>query len=175
VGAYVTFVRTRERLEQWMGYRVASAMAAARVWFGLHAFAVVVREGERAGDASHAGTSPLVFLGVGERDFSRAGKGARVPGGRSALHAVVVRARSRGGVLALAVRAAATGLESLADGDAVDVLLVDACEVRLRRRRGRVALDGELVEMTAPLAYRLARDAFRVVVPDQPATADVRT
>jgi diacylglycerol kinase family enzyme len=166
VGAYVTFVRTRERLERWAGYRAASALAAARVWLELSAFAVVVREGERAGDPAHLAGSPLVFVGVGERDFSRAGRGARVPGGRSALHAVVVHARSRGAVLGLALRAAARGLEALADTDAVDVLLVDACEVRLRRPRGRVAVDGELVVMTAPLGYRLARDAFRVVVPD---------
>ncbi len=166
VGAYVTFVRTRERLERWAGYRAASALAAARVWLGLNAFTVVVREGERAGDAAHLAASPLVFVGVGERDLSRAGKGARVRGGRSALHAVVVRAQSRAGVLALVARAAAQGLEALADTEAVDVLLVDACEVHMRRPRGRVAVDGELVVMTAPLGYRLVRGAFRVVVPD---------
>jgi hypothetical protein len=86
---------------------------------------------------------------------------------------VVVRARSRGAVLALALRAGAGGLAALADTDAVDVLLVDACELRMRRRRGRVAVDGELVPMSAPLAYRVVRDAFRVVVPD--AGAAVRT
>ena len=166
VGAYVTFVRTREQLERRMGYRLASALAAARVWLRLNAFGVVVREGERAGDAAHLAGSPLVFVGVGERDFSRAGKGARVRGGRPALHAVVVRARSRGGVLALALRAAAQGLEILADTDAVDVLLADALEVRMRRPRGRVAVDGELVVMEAPLTYRLVRGAFRVVVPN---------
>ncbi len=165
VGAYVTFVRTRERIERWAGYRVASALAAARVWFGLSAFAVVVREGERAGDAAHLAGSPLVFVGVGERDLTRAGRGARAPGGRSALHVVVVRARTRGRALALALRAAAQGLEALAATDAVDVLLVDACAVRLRRARARVAVDGELVVLRAPLSYRVARGAFRVVLP----------
>ena len=165
VGAYVTFVRTRERIERWAPYRVASAIAAARTWFGLRTFTVAVREGERAGDATHLAASPLVFVGVGERDFSRTGKGARVPNGRSALHAVVVRAGSRWGVLSLAARAAAQGLESLAETPAVDVLLADACEVGMRRARGRVAVDGELVMMTAPLHYRIRRDAFRVVAP----------
>jgi hypothetical protein len=157
-------------MERWAGYRLASALAAARVWFGLHAFAVVVREGGRAGDPAHAAGSPLVFVGVGERDFSRAGMGARLPGRPPALHAVVVHARSRGAVLALALRAATGGLAAVAETDAVDLLLVDACEVRMRRRRGRVAVDGEVVAMDAPLAYRLDRGAFRVVVPAGAAT-----
>ncbi len=165
VGAYVTFVRTRERLERWAGYRGASALAAVRTWLGLAGFSVRVRAGERAGDPARDAVSPLVFVGVGERDFSRAGRGARLPGGRSALHAVVVRAGSRRGVLALVARAAAGGLETLAEADMVDLLLVDACEVRMRRPRGRVAVDGELVMLTAPLHYRIARGAFRVVVP----------
>jgi diacylglycerol kinase family enzyme len=180
VGAYVSFVRTRERLEHWAGYRLASALAALRVWLGLHAFGVVVREGERAVDAAHLAGSPLVFVGVGERDLTRAGRGARVPGGRAALHVVVVRARSRRAVLALAARAAAHGLAALADTSAVDVILVDACEVRLRRPRGRVAVDGEIVGMRAPLVYRVDRGAFRVVAPNAPAgepppAAPVRT
>lgn len=165
VGAYVTFVRTRERLERWAPYRVASAIAAARTWFGLHAFTVVVREGERAGDAARLAASPLVFVGVGERDFTRDGKGARVRDGRSALHAVLVRAGSRWGVLSLAARAAAQGLELLAETPAVDVLLADAFEVGMRRARGRVAVDGELIVMTAPLHYRILRGAFQVVAP----------
>jgi diacylglycerol kinase family enzyme len=171
VGAYVTFVRTRERLEQWAGYRLASLLAAVRVWVGLQALTLVVREGERAGDAVHPAASPLVFVGVGERDLTRGGRGARAADGRSALHVIVVRARSRGSVLALALRAAAQGLEAVAETDAVDVLLVDACEVRMRRRRGRVALDGELVMLHAPLAYRIDRDAFRVVVANAPDAA----
>ena len=175
VGAYVTFVRTRERLERWAPYRLASALAAVRTWFGLHAFTVVIREGERAGDAAHLAASPLVFVGVGERDLTRGGRGARVSDGRSALHAVVVRAGSRWGVLTLAARAAAQGLVAMAETPAVDVLLADACEVRMRRRRGRVAVDGELVMMTAPLHYRLVRGAFRVVAPpvDVSTVADV--
>ncbi len=167
VGAYVTFVRTRERLERWSGYRLASLLAAGRTWSGLRGFTVGIREGERAGDPAHVyAESPLVFLGVGERDFTRAGGGSRVPGGRRALHVVVVRAASRSRVLALAARAAVEGLESVAaESDAVDVTLVDACEIRLPRPRGRVAIDGELVQLTAPLRYRIARDAFLAVGP----------
>ncbi|HEY0779464.1 MAG TPA: diacylglycerol kinase family protein [Gemmatirosa sp.] len=167
VGAYVTFVRTRERFERWSGYRLASMLAAGRTWAGLHGFSVTVREGGRDGDPMREyAESPLVFLGVGERDFTAAAHGARVPNGVRALHVVVVRAATRARVLALAARAAVEGLESVAaQSDAVDVALVDACEIRLRRPRGRVAIDGELVPMTAPLRYRIARHAFLAVGP----------
>ena len=168
VGAYVTFVRTRERFERWSGYRLASLLAAGHTWGGLHGFTVTVREGERDDDATHRyAESPLVFIGVGERDFTRAGHGARVPNGARALHVVVVRASTRARILALAARAAVEGLESVAaDSDAVDVTLVHACEIALRRPRGRVAIDGELVPMTAPLRYRMQRDAFLTVGPN---------
>ncbi len=174
VGAYVTFVRTRERLERWSGYRLASILAAGRTWAGLHGFTVTIREGERGEDPTHQyAESPLVFLGVGERDFTAAGHGARVAGGARALHVVVVRASTRARVLALAARAAVEGLESVAaESDAVDVALVDACEIRLRRPRGRVAIDGELVPMIAPLRYRMARDAFVAVGPPPPPAAE---
>lgn len=168
VGAYVTFVRTRERFERWSGYRLASALAAGRTWTGLRGFSVTIREGERDDDPTHRyAESPLVFLGVGERDFTRAGHGARVPNGARALHVVVVRAATRARVLALAARAAVEGLESVAaESDAVDVVLVQACEIHLRRPRGRVAIDGEVVRMIAPLRYRMAPGAFLAVAPD---------
>ena len=168
VGAYVTFVRTRERFERWSGYRLASLLAAGRTWGGLHGFTVTVREGERDDDATHRyPDSPLVFVGVGERDFTRAGHGARVPNGARALHVVVVRASTRARVLALAARAAVEGLESVAaDSDAVDVAVVHALEIGLPRPRGRVAIDGELVPMIAPLRYRMARGAFVAVGPE---------
>ena len=178
VGAYVIFVRTRERFERWAGYRVASVLAGVRTWLALHAFTVTVREGERGSDPTHWYTnSPLVFLGVGERDLTRAGHGARVRGGARALHVVVVRAATRGRTLALVARAAVEGLEAVAaESDAVDVVLVEACEIHLRRPWGRVAIDGELVPLKAPLHYRIARDAFLAVAPasaDQPASAGV--
>jgi diacylglycerol kinase family enzyme len=136
VGAYVTFVRTRERLEQWAGYRLASALAAVRVWLGLHAFGVVVREGERAVDAAHLAGARWCSSASASATCRGRAAGARVPGGRAALHVVVVRARSRRAVLALAARAAAQGLAALADTTAVDVILVDAARCACAGRAG---------------------------------------
>jgi hypothetical protein len=80
VGAYVTFVRTRERMERWAGYRLASALAAARVWFGLHAFAVVVREGGRAGRPGARGGEPAGLRRGGRARLLARGDGRPPPG-----------------------------------------------------------------------------------------------
>ena len=46
-----------------------------------------------------------------------------------------------------------------------DSFVVDRCRIELRRRRGRVAIDGEIIEMDSPLEYAISRDALRLVVP----------
>ena len=42
VGAYVTFVRARERLEQYLGYHIASFVAAVQLLFRLPTFRVTL-------------------------------------------------------------------------------------------------------------------------------------
>ena len=166
VGAYVSYVRTRERLEGLgLGYRLASALATAWTWLRLHPFTVAVREGERADDDERLHASPLVFVGVGERDRTPGALGARVPGGAAALQLIVLRTRSRAAAAALALRVARRGLDAVAADPAIEVSLVPACEVRLRRRWGRVSTDGELQPMEAPLHYRMARGALLAVAP----------
>lgn len=165
-GAYVQFVRTRERLERWhLGYHLATLLATLWTWLRLHAFTVVVREGDRPGDAARQYRSPLVFVAVGERSLTPPDLGGRTPTGRRALQLMIVETASRWGVIALVARMAAGGLNHVASDPALDVSLVDACELRLRRPWGRVAMDGELARLRAPLHYRMARDALLAVVP----------
>lgn len=167
VGAYVTFVRAREALERWhLGYRLASVLAAVRVWLGARGFVVDLTE--RAADGAHRTRryhTPLVFIGVGERDLALRTPGAREPGGRRCLHAVVVRETTRARLSALAFAALVRGLDAVARTDALDALLVEECTVTMRRPWGRVAIDGELARLRAPLRYRVAHDAFTVVAP----------
>jgi diacylglycerol kinase family enzyme len=166
VGAYVSYVRTRERLEGLgLGYRLASALATAWTWLRLNPFTVAVREGERAEDDERLHASPLVFVAVGERDHSPAARGARIPGGATALQLIVLRTQSRAAAATLALRVAARGLDAVAADPAIEVSLVPACEVRLRRPWGRVATDGELQPMEAPLHYRIAPGALLAVAP----------
>jgi diacylglycerol kinase family enzyme len=166
VGAYVSFVRTRERLEGYgLGYRLATAVASAWTWLRLHPFTVVVRAGERAEDAERRFESPLVFVSVGERDPSPGARGARLPGGEAVLQLIVLTTESRAKAASLALRVAARGLDAVADDAGIEVALVPACEVQLRRPWGRVATDGELQPMRAPLHYRILRGALLAVAP----------
>ena len=166
VGAYVSYVRTRERLEGLgLGYRLASALATAWTWLRLNPFTVAVRAGERAEDDERLHASPLVFVAVGERDPTPGALGARIAGGEAALQLIVLRTRSRAAAAGLALRVGTQGLDAVAADPAIEVSLVPACEVRLRRPWGRVSTDGELQHMQAPLHYRIARGALLAVAP----------
>lgn len=159
VGAYVRLVRTREQLEPWLGYWLASMFAAIRVFAGIPRFEVEV---EVDGVARRYRT-PIVFVGVGERELKLPSLGKRVPNGRRGLHVFVVKGRTRAGLLALAFAAVARGVRSTGRTPKLDSFLVDRCCV-IVRRRGPVSLDGEIVRLDTPLAYELRRDALNVVV-----------
>jgi len=161
VGAYVVFVRTREQLERRMGYRVASFLAAIRTLWSLHRFRVDLEvEGQR-----RTYYTPIVFIGVGERELQMPLLGNRRPDGRRGLHVFVVRGRTRGALLALGLSAAARGVRRAAATPALDAFIVDSCRIEMRRPGGNVAVDGEIVRLISPLEYTLRRDALTVVVP----------
>jgi diacylglycerol kinase family enzyme len=162
VGAYVRLVRTRERLERLLGYRLASAAAAMRVFLGIPRFDV---ELDVDGTVRRYRT-PLVFVAVGERELKLPTLGKRVRGGRRGLHVMVVRGRTRAGLLALALAAVARGVRHVAGTPKLDSFLIDGCRVILRRR-GPVAIDGEIVTLDTPLEYMVSRDALKVVTADR--------
>jgi diacylglycerol kinase family enzyme len=159
VGAYVKLVRTRERLEPRLGYRLASTAAAVRVFLGIPRFDV---ELDVEGVVRWYRT-PMVLVAVGERELKLPTLGKRIPGGRRGLHVMVVRGRTRAGLLALALAAVARGVRHVSRTPKLDSFIVDRCRVILRRR-GPVAVDGEIVQLDTPLEYELARDALKVVV-----------
>jgi diacylglycerol kinase family enzyme len=161
VGAYVRFVRRRERLERWLGYRAGSFVAGLMILADLRSHYLVLQmDGE-----TERYVSPLVFVGVGERDTSVPRLGSRKEDGTRGLHAIVVRSRARARVAAIALAAAARGVERVSRGAALDSFLVERCAVDLYRHRAVVALDGELVKLEPPLRLRLVPDALRLVTP----------
>jgi len=162
VGAYATYVRTRERLEPRLGYWLSSIIAALRILVRLRRVRVTVEV-----NGVHAEyDTPLVFIGVGERELRLPTLGKRVAAGHRGLHVMVIRSRSGARVLALALAAAARGVRAVAKTPALDAYLVDALRIELHRatRRGRIAVDGEIIDADSPLEYRLRREALRVVV-----------
>ena len=66
--------------------------------------------------------TPLVFIGVGERELQLPTLGARVQGGRTGLHVMVVRRRSGARALAMGLAAAARGVRAVARTPAMDVV-----------------------------------------------------
>ena len=166
VGAYVRFVRIRERLERRFGYRIASAVAAIRILFQLRRFVVELEvEGQ-----PRIYRTPLVFIGVGERELQLPTLGNRVVDGKRGLHVMVVNGRSRARLLALGLAAVAKGVDAVASTPELDSFLVERCRITLRRPTA-VALDGELVAMHETLEYELRRDALHVVCPPRESTA----
>jgi diacylglycerol kinase family enzyme len=148
VGAYVSFVRMRERVERQFGYGFASLVAGVRLLLHMPNFSISLRvEG-----VSREYVTPLVFIGVGERELRLPTLGARVPGGKTGLHVMVVRERSGGRALAMSLAAATKGVAAVSQTPAMDSFLVDTCTVL--PRVPRIALDGEIVSATPPLRYR---------------------
>jgi diacylglycerol kinase family enzyme len=161
VGTYVTFVRLRERLERWLGYRLASIVAGIRLLVRPRVFTV---ELEIEGTLQRYVT-PLVFVGVDERELKLPTLGGRANHGRRGLHLLILRGRSRARLAALAFAAAARGTRSAARTPALDSYIVDRFTITMRRSRGRVAADGELHVMEAPLEYGWVAAAVRIVTP----------
>jgi diacylglycerol kinase family enzyme len=167
VGGYVTFVRTRDRLEQRLGYLAASVLAALRIMAAMRTFAVELEvTGQR-----RVYRSPLVFVGIGERELKLPALGGPAPEGRRGLHVMIVRGQTRAKLVALALAAATRGTRWLARTPHLDSFLVERCRITMTRRLGRVAIDGEIVSLAAPLEYTLARDALRLVTPPSDAIA----
>ncbi len=170
VGAYVSYVRLRERLEKFFGYRIASFFAAIRLFFS---FKTVFVELEVNGETKRYST-PLIFIGVGEREAKIPEFGSRVPGGKHALHVLVVRERSAARLVVLAIDAVSSGLRKVARTPELDSFLVDSCSINLAGRTKHLAVDGEILKMETPFQFRIARDALKIVVPKNPDARGIR-
>jgi len=161
VGAYVTFVRTRERLERWkIGYRLATVFAGFRILFRLPRFHVHLE----AEGAERSYRVCLVFVGVDERSLDAPAVGGRAEDGQRGLHVFLVRNAGPARLVAFALAAAFRGLLRR---DRVEAFLVERCRIELPRARGRVATDGEVAIVEAPLHYTLKRNALRLVEPER--------
>lgn len=162
VGAYVTFVRVRERWRPRLGYWLASAIAAVHILARVPRFLVALE----VDGVTREYLTPLVFVGVSERELRLPTLGARVDGGRRGLHVMVVRSGTGARILALALAAATRGIHAVARTPAMDAFLVDSCRIVPRRgmRIGAIAVDGEIITTEPPLEYQIVRDGLTVVV-----------
>ncbi|HWL40708.1 MAG TPA: diacylglycerol kinase family protein [Gemmatimonadaceae bacterium] len=161
IGAYVTFVRVRERFERTFGYTIASFIALIRVFSSIRTFDVELEvEGQKK-----SYRSSLVFIGVGERELKLPVLGNRIKNGKRGLHVMIVQGRRPARLFAIAMAGIAKGTRQAAKLPQFDAFLVDRCRIDLRRPSATIALDGELKRLDTPLEYRIERDAIRLVVP----------
>lgn len=161
IGAYVTFVRVRERFEKTLGYKIASFIALLRMFSTLRTFSVELEvDGEKK-----SYRTPMVFIGVGERELQVPELGSRVAKGKRALHVMIVRGRKPARLFAVALAGIARGIAQAKKLPEFDSFLVDRVTVDLTRPSATIALDGELKGHDSPLEYRIERDAVRLVVP----------
>jgi diacylglycerol kinase family enzyme len=171
VGVYVRFVRWRDRIEPYLGYDIASMLAGVRALLRRPLLPVTLQV---EGVARHYRT-PLVFVGVGERKLALPGFGQRVSGGVRGLHVILLRGRRQARRFAQDYGRLARGFPVEERKIGLDTALVEQFRLDLPGRRTHVATDGEIVATRAPLAYRCAHDALRVVVPETAAAGYART
>jgi diacylglycerol kinase family enzyme len=161
VGAYVHFVETRDRLEPYLGYWLASLVAGVRILRSLHNIAVKLE----VGGETRIYRAPLVFIAVGERNLTplKLGWPVEEPGG--ALSVIVPRGRRQARRFVRAYARSDRGLPIEERPLGLDSALVQRFRLDLRRSVVRLATDGEIRRLRTPLEYRLAPRALNVVVP----------
>jgi diacylglycerol kinase family enzyme len=160
LGAYVTFVRERERLEKHFGYSIASVIAFVKMMSEIRTFSVTL---EVEGQKKTYRTS-MVFIGVGERELKLPILGSRIKNGRRGLHVMIVQGRKRARLFALALAGITRGRNEAEKLPEFDEFIVDRCQIDLRRPSATIGLDGELKRFRTPLDYHIERDALKLVV-----------
>ena len=161
VGAYVTFVHRRDRLESRFGYHLRSLVAALCILARLRSYRIELQiEGQ-----TRRYRTPLVFIGVDERELRLPSFGSRTEKGRSGLHAIVVRGKTRARVMAIALAATVRGIQVVSRTPHLDSFMVNHCKIELSRPWTYVGLDGETIPLRTPLRYRIVRRALTIVAP----------
>lgn len=160
IGAYVSFVRDRERFEKRLGYSIASVIAFTRMLSEIRTFTVTLEvEG-----AKKSYRASLVFIGVGERELQLPILGSRVKNGKRGLHVMIVQGGRKARLFAVALAAIAKGTRQAELLPEFDDFLVESCRIDLTRPYTTIGLDGELKKMQTPLDYRIERDALQLIV-----------
>lgn len=155
VGAYVTFVRQREYLEKRMTYTTASAIAGLRRLLRWRQLNLQI-DGQPI-------RSPLVFIGLQEREVRIPSLGQpRVDGGNG-LHVFTLQTRGVLDTMSLVLRALLLGTDPLSRVEGVTTTLTESLTLQCRNRQVTIALDGEVAIMNTPLEYRFCAGQLPVV------------
>ncbi len=163
VGAYVRFVQTRDRLEDRLGYWLASLVAGLRTLRGARSTRVTLEvEGEQ-----RVYQARLVFVAVGERSLSPPGLGPADGASRRSAACRDSPRQAPGAAARAGVRRWRIGAcRRMPSPLGLDTALVDRLRLDLSMPTVKVATDGEIRRQRTPLEYRLERGALGVVLPE---------
>jgi diacylglycerol kinase family enzyme len=167
LGLYPTIIREREKAyDRWGRSKVAAILSGAATMLRPNPFLKIRLNADTKEIACR---TPLIFINNNayQMESYNIGGSECLSAGKLALY--VPRPASWPGMLWLAARALCGWLREAKD---LRVLCAQEAWIETRRRRIRVAIDGELVRLDTPLHYRMLHGALRVVVPENaPANA----
>jgi diacylglycerol kinase family enzyme len=160
IGLYPHIVTRRNSQTERLGRGKwwAMALAALTVFRRFPTLHVELR----AGDRTFIRRTPFVFVGNNEYEMHLFALGSRACVNAGMLSLYVANRPGRFGLLRLAVRALLGRLSQAKDFDAA---CVPEVLIETRRRRMKVALDGELFRMRPPLRCRARRAGLEVILP----------
>ena len=160
LGLYPDIVREREKRQHRLGHGKWRALLAASVRAARRYPEVTVHVD--VGGKTLVRRTPFVFIGNNEYTMEGFEIGARAALDRGTLSLYLTHRMGRFGLLQLAVMALFKRLQQARD---FDMLTAGEFVVRTGHKRLRVATDGEVNLMDAPLQYRVLRAALKVIVP----------
>ena len=161
LGLYPTIVREREKTQglgagKWPAF-VWAAIAAFRRYPFLHVR--LIAEGK-----DFDLRTPFVFVGNNKYVMEGFNIGRREHLDKGQLSVYITNRTGRWGLVRLALRALLGHLREEKDFLA---LLTNELKIKTKHKRLRVALDGEVDSLEAPLHYRVRTGALRVIVPGE--------
>jgi diacylglycerol kinase family enzyme len=162
LGLYPRIVKERDEQRLHLGRNKWLALLAAA--FSVFRRFPTVELRLHADGETLSRKTPLLFVGNNKYEIRLLSVRGRACLDRGELCVYIVRSTSRFGLLWLALRSLLGRLDQARDFDA---LCVPECWIESRRRRLRVAFDGETAVLTPPLHYRSRPGALRVLLPGE--------
>jgi len=161
IGLYPLMVVDRDTQRKRLGRskRLAMLVASARTMLRFNHHRLTLQ----ANDEKERIDTPLLFVGNNDYRLDLGGAGQRESLQDGKLFVLVMRKKTRRGLIAASIRAL---LNRARDDDMVRMEDVQRLRVSSSRSMLPVSFDGEVVEAKTPLEYRIRHNALRVIVPD---------
>ncbi|RST29984.1 diacylglycerol kinase family lipid kinase [Sphingomonas ginkgonis] len=161
IGLYPLMVLDRDNQREKLGRskRLAMLVAGVRtlVRFRHHRLSLTINEEQRA-----TLDTPLLFVGNNDYELSLPQAGQRQTLDDGKLCVMILRSKSRAGLMAATLRALAGRVRS---DDMIRLDDVTRLRVASRRSHLTVAIDGETEMMRGPLDYRIRPASLKVICP----------